>query len=281
MIGLVRAELLKLTRRWATWVVLALLLGMMTLVYLLVGFTGGGARPDATGFVTRFPAASGIINQFVFGLGSLLAVAWAAALAGGDWNWGVIRVIVARGEGRIRYVLAKAFALALALIIAVLIAYAAGIALTMVAAALLGGSAGDPFAARTLTGFGESIAAGTLVLLQRAAIGFAVAIVLRSQLAGVVVGILFSIGEGILSTVLLALSFRQGDGDPIATQWFQYLPFGIGDSLLAIAPGPSGNLGSLLGEPVAPEIAAVVVAAYLVAALVIASIAAARAEIAG
>jgi ABC-2 type transport system permease protein len=279
---LVRAELLKLRRRWASYIVLAILLGLMALVYLLVGLLGGARDGGAAGFVTRFPGAYGVINQFVFGLGSLLAVAYAAAIAGADWNWGVVRVIFARGESRSRYVLAKAAGIGIALVIGTLVAYAAGIALTWMAAALLGTSIGDPFSASGLRGLAESLGYGILVLFERAAIGFAVAMLLRSQLAGVVVGIVLSIGEGILSAVLLALAIGgpAGGFDRVETQWFQFLPFSIGDSVLEAAPGVAGSMGQLLLEPVPVPIALATVVAYLVGALALAVIATERSEVA-
>ena len=40
------------------------------------------------------------------------------------------------------------------------------------------------------------------MVLERAALGFAVAVVLRSQLAGAVVGVVLYVGEGILTTIL-------------------------------------------------------------------------------
>ena len=49
-----------------TWLGVPLFLA--GIVYLVVALTGGGPRASAT--ITRFPAAYGVINQFVFGLGS-------------------------------------------------------------------------------------------------------------------------------------------------------------------------------------------------------------------
>jgi len=280
MTSLVRAEILKLRKRWATWIVLGALIGVMGLIYLVIAISGGGARPEAAVLITRFPGAFGILNQLVFGLGSLLAIAWAAALAGSDWTWGTVRVVMARGEGRVRYVLAKAIALGLALLVAVLVAYAVGLVFVVLAGSALGVQPPDPFAPRVSGGFVQSLAVGIPVLLERAAIGFAVAIVLRSQLAGVVVGILLSIGEGILTTVLVALSFRAGEPAAAGVSWYQLLPFGVGDSLIAAAPGTSGNLGTIFGEPAPAELAAVLVFVYLGIALAAAAVAAARAEIA-
>ena len=178
-------------------------------------------------------------------------MSYAAAIGGADWNWGVLRVIVARGEGRSRYMGVKFLGLAIACTAGVLIAYAAGIALTFMGAALAGSQAGDPLAGEGGATLVRSLVFGTLVLLQRAALGFAVAVLLRSQVAGVVVGIVLYIGEGILSTVLVAISFGSNAFQGLEThgsQWFQFLPFSIGDSVLsAAAPASvSGDIGRML-----------------------------------
>lgn len=287
MIRLVGAELLKLRRRWATYVVLGVLVGLMALVYLLIGVlnprdSDGG---PGIGLILRFPNAYAVINQFVFGLGSLLAVAYAAAIGGADWTWGVLRVVVARGEGRSRYVIAKAVGIAIVVILGVLIAYGAGILFTFGAAALASigtGSALGPTATDTLW---KSLVLGTFVLLQRAAIGYAVAVLTRSQVAGVVVGIILFLGESILATILTVMSIgRSFGGDGLGqreTQWFQYLPFSVGDSVLsAAASSLPSDLSEALLRPVPLEQAVLVTGAYLVGALVIACLATERAEIA-
>ena len=100
----------------------------------------------------------------------------------------MIRVVIARGESRGGYILAKALGLAIVLLIGVLIAYLAGILLTLTAAAMLGIQTGNPFAGSALDSLIHTIGYGYVVILERAAIGFGVAVLLRSQLAGVVVG---------------------------------------------------------------------------------------------
>lgn len=282
MIALVGAELRKAGRRWATWLVLAMLLGMMAIVYALIAITGGGPRSGGAAMIVRFPAAYGVIDQFVVGLGSLLAVAWAAAMAGADWSWGTIRVILARGEGRIRYPLAKAIALGLCLVMGAIVAYAIGILLTLGAAAAQGLPAGNPLSAAGRHGLLVSVGYGIVVLLERAAIGFAIATVLRSQLAGVVAGIGLSIGEGILATVLVALQVSDGGAAAAMghTNWHQFLPFRIGESLMAAGPGPTSNFAAMFGRPVDEPVALLVTGAYLAIALVVACIAVVRAEVA-
>ena len=66
------------------------------------------------------------------------------------------------------------------------------------------------------------------------------------------------------------------------SQWFQFLPFSIGDSVLsAAAPSAvSGDIGRMLLQPVALGPATLAVAIYLVGALVLAMAATERAEIA-
>lgn len=281
---LVRAELLKLRKRWATYVVLSIVLVLMAVVYLLIGVLAQGASAGPAGLVTGFPTAYGVINQFVFGLGSLLAVAYAAAVVGADWSFGVMRVFIARGESRTRYVLAKAIGLAIMLVLGVLIAYAAGMALTALASTMLGTSIGQPFGDQGTHDLALSLLLGTYVLFQRAAIGFAVAMVLRSQLAGVVVGIVLYIAEPILTGILFALSiggnFRNAMA-PSEVQWYQFLPFSIGDSALAEAATVSPGGGRFDFPAVPLETALVAVTIYLVVALGVSMWSLRRAEVAG
>lgn len=286
MIRMLSAELLKLRRRWASYIVLLVLIVLMGLVFLLVGFASQNSSSAA--LVVSFPGAYDLINQFVFGLGSLLAVAYAAAIGGADWNWGVIRVVIARGESRGGYILAKALGIAIVLLIGVLVAYLAGILFTFGAAALAHIQAGNPFGSGSLERLIRMIADGYLVLLERAAIGFGVAVLLRSQLAGVVVGIVLYIGETILAGVLLAITLSTRFGGPglngrgidsLGTQWFQFLPFNIGNSVLNSGTTSPNDIASALLQPVEINLAILVTVIYLVAALALAVITTERAEI--
>jgi ABC-type transport system involved in multi-copper enzyme maturation permease subunit len=285
-VRLVSAELLKLRRRTATYVVLGVLLVIMALIYLLAGLAGAGVGAGVGGFILRFPAAYGIISLFVFGLGSLLAVVYAAAIAGADWNWGVLRNVIARGESRLLYVLSKAAALAVVLALGVLVAFGAGILLTYMAAAMIGVSVSLPLSVNGLRDLASELGLGYLVLLQRAAIGFAVAVMLRSQLAGIVVGIALYIGESILVAILSALSFGtrfiEGDGfGVVGPEWYQFLPFGIGDNVLRATPGSGlgGDIAEALLRPVPLNLALVTVVLYAAGAIVISLAAAQREEI--
>ena len=257
MIGLIGAEILKLRRRWATYVVPLTGIVLMGLIFLLVGLTAQRTVVGlAANHVIRFPFAFRIIDTFVFVLGSFLAIAYAAAVAGADWSWGIMRVVIARGEGRIRYVLAKAIGFAIVLLIGVLIAYAAGSCSRSWPARWAGSSPGDPLA-------GEGAATLVRSLAWHAGAAGAVLARLRgrhdpAQPAGRRGG-------------RHRAGHRRADPDDHpdratryrrqrprrrlstrpAIEWFQFLPFSIGDSVLAAAT-PASISGTIFMLPNLP-----------------------------
>jgi ABC-type transport system involved in multi-copper enzyme maturation permease subunit len=183
-------------------------------------------------------------------------------------------------------VLSKALAVAAVLAIGALIAFAVGLLLHFLAAALAGVSPGNPVAGEGLRALLESLLFGYPVLLERALIGLAVAIILRSQLAGVVVGILLYIGEGIVVQVLLVLTLLARGFDnvfafePIGPEWFQYLPFTIGNSLLSAGePSAGGGFEELLLRQPPVEHALVGLLIYSLIALVAAVVVVRRMQV--
>ncbi len=287
LMRLIRAELLKARRRSATYIVLVVAVVITAAVYLLIGGQIGGF----SGLV-EFPGAYALADQFVFGLGGLLAIIYAAAFAGADWNWGVVRNVVARGESRTNYLLGKAGALAIIIAAAMLLLFAFCMLMTYVIAGTSGVAVASPLRGRGLQDLFDNLALGYPVLLEQASVGFAVAVVMRSQLAGAVVGVVLYVGEKIVTTVLtlltLATTFRGGDvsgGLPqIGPEWFQYLPISIGGYVTSAAPGgstgiSSGGLEGFFLRPVPLAEAFTAVLIYLVVAIVASILAFRRQEI--
>lgn len=286
---LIRAELLKARRRQATWVLLIVALVLMGVTFLLVGLGLQFTR------LLEFPQMYAIIGQFAFGLGGLFAVVYAAALVGADWNWGVLRNVVARGESRAGYLLAKAIALAVLLAVAALIVFAAGIVMVYLTGLIYNVPVASPLRGRGLQDLLDNMVLGYPVLLQRAALGFTVAVLLRSQLAGAVIGIALYVGEAILTSVLTGLTIAQNFGNligeggfkPIGPEWYQFLPISIGGNVLNTLPGGSsaagvaagGGLEQLFLRPVPLELALAGVIVYLAASLAIGVVALNRQEI--
>ena len=264
---LIRAELLKARRRQATWVLLIAMLAIMGLIYLVagIGFRELGA--------IEFPGAYALIGQFGFGLGGLMALVYAAALVGADWNWGVIRQVIARGESRTSYLLAKAAALAIVLAVALIVVFAFGIVMTFVSGAIWGVPVASPLRGRGLLNLLDWFLLTYPVLLQRAVIGMAVAVILRSQLAGAIVGVLLFLGEPIVRLTFIGLTVagRGLDGlinglNPLGLQWWQFLPITVGDYVANAAPGALNLQGSFEGlfiEPVPLALGLPAVLVYL------------------
>jgi ABC-type transport system involved in multi-copper enzyme maturation permease subunit len=282
---LIRGELLKIRRRSATYVVLVVALVLMGVIFLIAGV---GFK--LTGLI-EFPFAYTLISQFAFGLGGLLGVVYAAAFVGADWNWGVLRNVIARGESRAAYLLAKAAALAIVLAIATLIIFLVGIVMAYATGFIYGIPVASPLRGRGLQDLVENIVLGYPVLLERAALGIAVAVVLRSQLAGAVVGIVLFLGESVIKTLLIGLTlpgrfgsgFGSGSFETPGPEWFQFLPVSVGDYVVGAAPGNAVSLGGgieqFLIKPVPLEQALPAVLIYLVLSLLIAIFALNRQEI--
>jgi len=283
---LLSAELLKMRRRTATYVVLVIPIIFMFLITSIAALS-----PDAVAVMTKFPAAyQNAIDYGVGALATLLAVAYAAAIAGADWNWGVLRNVIARGESRVRYILAKAGAIAIALAIGVAIISLVSLAFGLLVGLLARIQLGDPLSGLSLAVLRDQFVLGLLVLLQRASIGFAVAVVLRNQVAGIVVGIVLFVGESIISTILTFATIASrvttsGNLDPLPVQWFQFLPFAIGNEVRAAAtssslsPSAPSDFISLFLQHVQLPIALAVLLIYLLIALLVSVLAIRREQI--
>jgi ABC-type transport system involved in multi-copper enzyme maturation permease subunit len=271
-VNLVRAELLKARRRQATWVIFIVMLVLLAAVYLVAG------AAFQLNDLLEFPSAYAIFGFVGFGLGSVLALVYAAAIVGGDWSWGVLRNVISRGESRSAYLLAKLAALAIVLGIAFLILFAFGILMTYVTGLVWNVPVASPLRGRGLADAVDWMLLTYPVLVQRAAIGAVVAIIMRSQLAGVVVGVLLFFGEPILRFAIATFTLLSrglgglgdgfGDGiglEPIGPEWFQFLPITVGDYVANSAPGalnPQALEGFIL-RPVPLDVAFLTVGIYL------------------
>jgi hypothetical protein len=265
---LTRANVRKLVRRPATWVTFLLLLVLIGLLYLaLIASTQQTTNPAAAiaaRAVVTFPGAYQQTISLILGIGGLLAVTYGAAIAGSEWTWGTLKAAVARGESRSRYTIFGFVGVAIMVIVGFLAAFLVGVLLAAIGASLLNvglGGMGDQDALRSLP---ELFGRAMLALSMDAALGFAIATIARSQLAGIGVGIGVFFFEGIAGAFL-----------PDVFKWF---PFSAASAVVASTSGAAGGGG---GARLEPDIAIVVVTIWLVAALLVASLWTERAEIAG
>ncbi|MGA2513025.1 MAG: hypothetical protein ABSG37_05350 [Candidatus Limnocylindrales bacterium] len=260
----------KLVRRPATWVTVGLLIGLLVLIVVAVGATAnnGGLRGNNANakLLITFPGAYDTILRFVTGMGGLFAVLYGAAIAGSEWSWGTLKSAVARGESRVRYVLTSYVSVAVMIAVGLLVTFVVGVAAAIVGAHIANFSTSGLGDSATLSGLPERLLRGWLAVLEEGALGFTVATLARSQLAGIGVGLAFYFGEDFASLFLPDI--------------VKYLPFSVANaSLVTNTSSPGVFAGGTSALPV--DQAQVLVIVWLVGALAVAALFADRAEITG
>ena len=268
--ALLWVSLIKLAKRPASWIVFVILLGLIALVFIGLAASAGQMTDPADqlqirlllGFPNAYLALVGIILSF----GGLAAVAYGAAVIGAEWAWGTIRSVVARGESRVRFTLITFAAIAVVLGVGVASTFAIGVVLAVLAAGIADVSTAGATDADALATFPDLLARTWLGVSQQAAIGFAVAMLFRSQLAGIGAGLALYFGEIFLALV------------PLANDVLPYFPFSVASAVVSTADG-FGDGGFGTTASLDSETAIVLAVAYLVIALAVAAISARRAQI--
>ena len=228
------AGLRKLVRRPATFVTFGLLVGLLALIYLAVGATAR-QQPTGTGaeqalVLVTFPGAYAILLSFILGLGGLFAMIYGAAIAGSEWTWGTLKAAVARGESRSRYQLLSFASIGAMVGIGLVVAFAIGIVVAFIAAGLAGVSTSGIGDGATLGTLPELLARGWLAMVEACALGFAIATLARSQLAGIGVGIAVYFGEQFASIFLPDI--------------VKYMPFNAASAVVARSSAAAGGGGT-------------------------------------
>jgi ABC-type transport system involved in multi-copper enzyme maturation permease subunit len=264
----------KLSRRLATWLTLGLLAGLLVLIFVAVGATASGpGTADGEGAagltLVTFPGAYDAIVSFILGLGGLFAVIYGAAIAGSEWSWGTLKNAVARGESRSRYILLSFASIAAVIAIGLAVTFVIGVVAALVGATLAGVSTAGISDSAALGRLPEQFARGWLAIVEEGALGFAIATLARSQLAGIGGGIAFYFG-GTFAGIFLP-------------DIVKYLPFSVANASVSTGASTGGGFGG--GGPQLASLdantALVLVIAWLIGSLVVAAVFTERAEISG
>jgi ABC-2 type transport system permease protein len=266
------ATLRKLVRRPATFVTLGLLIGLLALILIAVSATAGqrtGRQAQEALLLVTFPGAYTLILSFILGLGGLFAVIYGAAIAGSEWTWGTLKSAVARGESRSRYQLLSFAAIALMIGLGLLVAFGVGVVIAVIGANIAGVSTAGLSDSKTLGTLPELLTRGWVAIVEEGALGFAIATLARSQLAGIGAGIAVYFGEQFASIFLPDI--------------VKYLPFNVATAAVATGTGGgfSGGGGGGVIARLAPNDALLIVVVWLVGALVVSALFTERAEISG
>jgi ABC-2 type transport system permease protein len=262
----------KLIRRLATWVTFGLLAALLVLIMVAVGATanraGGSATQRAAALtLVTFPAAYDAILSFILGLGGLFAVTYGAAIAGSEWTWGTLKNAVARGESRSRYTLLSFAAIALIIAVGLVLTFAIGVVAALVGASLAGVSTSGLSDSATLGRLPEQFVRGSLAVIEEGALGFAIATLARSQLAGIGAGIALYFGETFAGIFLPDI--------------VKYLPFHVATAV--VSTGRNGGFGGDGQQfpSLDPNPALVLVGVWLIGSLLVSAVFTERAEISG
>ena len=201
---LLRSELFRAQKRGQTWMLVAVVAALVVLFY--GGMTIAHAvRPDAEKLDALRLATIHDNGLGVVGLvGSVIAAVFAASVIGSEYGWNTLRPALARARTRSAFLTAKWLTVALYVVglavVGVLATMAAAIAASLVAGAGFDGSFATAIDAVTTSG---RFAAG---FLPTAALAMSIALVARSNAAGIAIGITVSFVEPLVFLLLGAWS---------------------------------------------------------------------------
>jgi ABC-type transport system involved in multi-copper enzyme maturation permease subunit len=264
------SSLRKLVGRPASFVSVGLLVGLLGLIIIASATVAdrsgspGGARVLA---LVTFPGAYDLILSFMFGLGGLFAVIYGAAIAGSEWSWGTLKSAVARGESRTRYMLLTFVAIAVMVAVGLAITLVLAVVLALVGATIAGVSTAGVSDADTLARLPAMAARGWFAVAEQAALGFAIATLARSQLAGIGAGIAFYFGETFATIFLPDI--------------VKYMPFAVARASIDTGTGDGFGGGGGVVTALAPDTALILVWVWLVGSLLVTVLFTERAEITG
>lgn len=209
MYDVLRAELFKLARRPAAWVLIAVSVVLNQVFGYLVPYlsyrsgspsdvAGPGATPEqllsstmpdqlVTNTIGAFPVFAGA-----------LALVLGALVFGGEHGWGTVKTMLTQRPGRTTVLAGQVLALAVALVLATAVLFAAGSATSVGIAVAEDQALAWPSALALATGFG----AGVLVLFTWAMIGAVLGVTLRGVALPIGLGVVWVLGiENLVSAL--------------------------------------------------------------------------------
>ncbi len=113
ILGLVRGELLKVSRQWLTWIMLVLLAGGTIFAHLLT-FSISGTKESISQAPLHFLYNEMEVSLSILRIfGGIFIIIMTAYLIGMEYQYGTIRIILARGVGRLQLLFAQLLTLVL------------------------------------------------------------------------------------------------------------------------------------------------------------------------
>ncbi len=210
---LIFAELFKLRKRAMTWILLYILIGIIVLLYLLLYTVsnitlpspggGGGLRSLAIATLLSLPMAIPFGLSILTSFGTVLAVILMASSTGNEYNWRTIRVALTASESRAKFLAAKLISVLFLVLLGMIIGVATAFVMSMIVSSLLGKALDFSFATGSygwdqLLQFWRTF----YVMLVYMMLGFLFAVLGRSAMPGIAVGVGILFLEPIITTIM-------------------------------------------------------------------------------
>ncbi len=211
MTRLIRAELFKLRKRLMTRVLLFVLVGVMIVLYLLllaIGTSIPAHGPEEIATIQNLltlPQALPFTMAVLSSFGTILAVVLVASAVGAEYNWRTLRTMLICSESRLKLLGAKLVAAGILILIGMVVGVAAGFLMSLITTAIGGYSFDFSFATNgdlwdQFLQFWRTF----YVVMPYALLGFLLAVVGRSAMPGIALGIGIFFLESIVTTFMSA-----------------------------------------------------------------------------
>lgn len=277
MIGGIRAEMLVLRRRAATWVLLGIWIALAAFfAYILPYVTYRySSDPSAETLVELLPAnlVGNLSSGFPF-FGGAIALMLGVLSIGSEYGWGTLKTLFTQGPGRVQVFVAKVVALGIVLIPFVAIVFALGAVFSL-------GIARWEHAPVDWPGPGLIIRAllgGWLILAVWTALGVMLGVLTRGTALAIGVGILYALViEGLLSALARPIDALE----PLVKVSLRANAYSLVSALGTSAQSLRDNgPGAFTGPFVSAAQAVLVLSLYAVALLVLSAVLLRRRDIA-
>lgn len=213
MTGLLRAELLKMRKRWMPYVLFLLMLAGAAFIVWAIGYgTWHDDDPEyaASGLRTfAYPySVPALLDSGQFwGSAFFVAILTTSTLAT-EHNWGTIRPALSGGVSRARYLLTKLLTLTLVSTVALLLALGFGVLLSLWATSVAGFDAPVPHPGSFTAGdFVLMVSRAALCIVPYGLLAFALTVISRST----ALGIAGTMGYMTLEAIIVAVLGTGGD----------------------------------------------------------------------
>lgn len=220
MINALKSELFRLRRRPQSWIMPVLAVGFIGIFYgimvLVYQFGSVSDRADVREPIMVANVFEGGMQIFGF-FGGILIVIVTSSLIGSEFSWNTLRPLVARATSRSGLLTAKWLVVAMYTVMVVIVGILGSLALSTVASLLTDTSISLP------SGFWADVAVGTVrwivASLPYAVIGFAAALLTRSNAAGIAIGIGLSFVEPLVFELMTLVSDLFGTVREFGIAW--------------------------------------------------------------